>query len=127
MRLTSTLLTIVVGSVLALGACKKDEATSKPADPVGTVGPDGIRRVAIEAGRTGYKPDRIPAKPGEKLILVFTRTVDGECLSQVKVADGALTPLPMNTPVEIPVTAPASGDLRFACGMDMQTGVVAVN
>jgi hypothetical protein len=33
----------------------------------------------------------------------------------------------MNTPVEIAVTAPASGKLGFACGMDMATGVVSVN
>src|SRR3990167_1949404 len=99
---TSTLMklgTVLLGLGLALGGCEKTTKTSagKAPDPQGTIGPDGVRRVAIAAGKGGYKPDKIPAKPGEKLILVFTRTADGECLSQIKVADGAAQPLPMNT------------------------------
>lgn len=116
---------ILLGAALALGACSKDDR--KEPSPQGEVGADGVRRVSIEAGHGGYKPDRISAKPNEKLVLVFTRTADGECLSQVKVAGGPVTDLPMNTPVEIAVTAPASGKLDFACGMDMATGVIAVN
>ena len=43
-------------------------------------------------------------------------------------ADGKAQDLPMNTPVEVEVTVPAAGgDVRFACGMDMYTGVIAVN
>jgi Cu+-exporting ATPase len=119
------ILAVLLGAALALGACSKDD--KKGADPAGEVGPDGVRRVKIEAGKGGYKPDKIKARPGEKLVLVFTRTAEGECLSQVKVADGPVTDLPMHKPVEIAVTAPDSGDLRFACGMDMATGVIAVN
>lgn len=106
-----------------LVACSKAE--SKRGDE-GTVGADGVRRVAVEAGSKGYQPEKIRAKPGEKFILVFTRTVDGECLSQVKVADGPLVDLPMNKPVEVPVTAPQSGTLAFVCGMDMEHGEIAV-
>ena len=47
----------------------------------GVVGTDGVRQVAIEAGMDGYVPDTIPGKPGEKLVLVFTRTAEGECLA----------------------------------------------
>ena len=57
-------------------------------------------------------------------MLVFTRTVEGECLAQLKAPDGKLHELPMGKPVEIPVTVPASGELAFACGMDMYTGVI---
>lgn len=119
-------LTMFLAVALAVAACSKDEPASK-GDPIGEVGPDGVRRVKVEAGVGGYKPDKIPAKPGEQLVLVVTRTADGECLSQIKVADGPVVDLPMNKPVEFPVTAPASGQLKFACGMDMATGVVAVN
>ncbi len=120
-------ISIALAAALAGGCDKGDKTSSNQGDPIGTTGSDGIRRVSIEAGRGGYKPSTIPAKPGEKLVLVVTRTVDGECLSQIKVADGAVTELPMNQPVEIAVTAPASGKLKFACGMDMATGVIAVN
>lgn len=116
---------ILLGAALVLGACSKED--KKEPSPQGQLGADGVRRVPIEAGVGGYKPDKISAKPNEKLVLVFTRTADGECLSQVKVAGGPVTALPMNTPVEIAVTAPASGKLDFACGMDMVTGVISVN
>ena len=119
-------ISIALAAALVAGCEKGDPAPSK-GDPIGKVGPDGIRRVSIEAGRGGYKPDRIPAKPGEQLVLVVTRTANGECLSQIKVADGPVLDLPMNQPVELAVTAPASGQLKFACGMDMATGVIAVN
>jgi len=88
---------------LALVACKK-EAKVGPTVPtpasIGTVGADGVRRVAIEANTEGYKPDRIGGKPGEKLTLVFTRTADGECISQLRTPDGKLVDLPKGAPVE---------------------------
>jgi plastocyanin domain-containing protein len=128
MRLPAVL---ALASALALTACEKKESGSSgktTADvKTGEVGPDGVRRIAIEAGKGGYKPSRIEARPGESLILVFTRTAEGECLSQIKVADGEVKELPMNQPVEIPVTAPKSGEIAFACGMDMFSGVIAVN
>ncbi len=113
-------------AALALGACKKDGGeAAKPAPTA--VAADGTRVVPIEAGKDGYAPDKIPGKPGEKLKLVFTRTVDSECLAQVKVAGGAPVELPMGKPVEIAVTVPASGQLAFACGMDMFTGVIVAD
>jgi len=113
--------------VLALVACKKD-AKVEPASPTpataGAVGADGVRKVAIEAGTEGYKPDRIGGKPGEKLTLVFTRTADASCIAQLKTPDGKLVDLPKGTPVEVAVTVPASGEVGFACGMDMFHGAV---
>lgn len=121
------LFVVLLGLAVASAACSKDEGSKKESKTTETVGADGVRRIAVDAGKAGYDPETITAKPGEKLILVFTRTVEGECLSQVKVGDGPVTDLPMNQPVEIAVTAPQSGTLKFACGMDMQTGVIAVN
>ena len=114
---------------LALVACSK-KADNKPAAPppapvtAGTTGSDGLRHVAVEANKEGYTPDKIAGKPGEKLVLVFTRTVDAECLSQVKTPDGKLVDLPLNKPVEVALTGPQSGELTFSCGMDMFHGTV---
>ncbi|MGN6104409.1 MAG: cupredoxin domain-containing protein [Kofleriaceae bacterium] len=116
---------LAVGLVLA--GCSKDskpEAKPKATTTTGTIGADGVRRISIEAGERGYVPDRIPGKPGEKIVLVFTRTVDGECLAELKTPDGKLVPLPKGSAVEVAVTVPASGDVKFACGMDMFQGVV---
>ena len=128
-----------LGSGLARGAalvialvtaCHKDAKDGKPAasgpTPVtaGTVGADGVRRVPVDAGRDGYQPERIGGKPGEKLVLVFTRTADSACIAQLKTPDGTLLELPRGRPVEVPVTVPASGEVAFACGMDMFHGAV---
>lgn len=117
---------------LAVAACSKkaeppaDKPKAAPAAPVtaGQVGSDGIRHVPVEANTEGYKPDKIAGKPGEKLVLVFTRTADSECISQIKVGSAAPVDLPLNKPTEVAVTVPASGELGFACGMDMFHGVV---
>jgi plastocyanin domain-containing protein len=125
MRLT----TVCLGLGLVLVGCKKDEpAAPKPnvTAPVttGTVQADGVRRVEVEAGKDGYVPAKIAGKPGEKLMLVFKRTVEGECIAQLKAPDGKLVDLPMNQPVEVAVTVPQTGEVGFACGMDMFHGVV---
>ena len=113
---------------LALVACSKkaDKPAAPPPAPVtaGTVGSDGLRHVSVEANKQGYTPDKIAGKPGEKLVLVFKRTVDAECLSQVKTPEGKLVDLPMNKPVEVALTVPETGELTFACGMDMFHGTV---
>jgi len=118
---------------LALVACKKEEPAKKESPPAvatldtGTKAADGIRTIQIEATKDGYAPDKIPGKPGEKLKLVFTRVEDTECGAQVKIAGGKLIDLPLGQPVEIPLTAPASGKVEFICGMDMMTGVIVVD
>jgi plastocyanin domain-containing protein len=111
---------------LALG-CHKD-AKVEPSAPTpvtaGTVGADGARRISIDASTKGYVPDRIGGKPGEKLVLVFTRTADSTCIAQLKTPGGKLIDLPKGAPVEVAVTVPASGEVGFACGMDMFHGAV---
>jgi plastocyanin domain-containing protein len=118
---------------VALFGCKKDEAPKQApqAKLMGTVATgvttspaDGTRRVPIEVNKEGYTPDKIPGKPGEKLDLVFTRTFEAECISQVKTPDGKMVDLPMNKPVEVAVIVPQTGELGFACGMDMFHGVI---
>jgi plastocyanin domain-containing protein len=117
-------------AVIVLAACSKKEAEPPKAKTppatvtTGTVAPDGVRTVPIQAGMEGYVPDTIPGKPGEKLKLVFTRTVEGECLRELKTPEGKVIELPMNKPVEVAITVPATGELTFACGMDMFQGKI---
>jgi plastocyanin domain-containing protein len=117
--------------VLALvTACKKDAAEVPKAAPAAVVPAttaDGARKVPIEVNKEGYIPNKIAGKPGEKLDLVFTRTFEADCISQVKTPDGKHVELPMNKPVEVAVTVPAAGELGFACGMDMFHGAVVAS
>lgn len=123
----ATVLSLGLSLGLALAGCKKEAAVATDVPtPVtaGAVGADGVRRVAIDAGKAGYQPARIGGKPGEKLVLVFTRTADSTCIAQLKAPDGKLVDLPRGTPVEVAVTVPASGEVGFACGMDMFRGAI---
>jgi hypothetical protein len=129
-----------VGLAVASAACKKEAADTKPAEPAPAAAPaapaaapapvaaaatdnDG-RRVAIEANKDGYTPAKIPGKPGEKLVLEFTRTFEADCIAKLKTPDGQTIELPMNKPVDVAVTVPQTGEVGFACGMDMFHGVV---
>ena len=121
LRCTAILLVFCVGAV----ACDKKspgQDKSKATAPA-----DGVRRIAIEVTKKGYKPGSTKASGGEKINLVFTRTEDTECGRYIKVqgVEGQ-SELPINQPVTIPVVMPKTGELVFTCGMDMMRGVVAV-
>ena len=119
---------IALALVLFAACSKSTDAKPKAAPPApvtaGKVGADGLRHVPVEANKEGYTPDKIAGKPGEKLVLVFTRTADSECISQVKVGSAAPVDLPLNKPTDVAITVPQSGQVDFACGMDMFHGVV---
>lgn len=106
---------------------------SKPSDagtsaPAGKDAPAGeARKIEVAVTAAGYTPATIEAKKGESLVLRFTRTVKGECLSQVVFPDQKITKdLPMNTPVEIAIKAEKAGKIPFQCGMAMVHGSINV-
>jgi plastocyanin domain-containing protein len=83
------------------------------------------RRVEITVTADGYKPEKVAAKPGEKLILVFKGTADmGCCDSIVVAASNWKGKVGNGKTVEVPVTVPASGAVTFACSMNMCKGSV---
>jgi RND family efflux transporter MFP subunit len=95
-----------------------------PSDAPETVPP---KRIAIEVSSRGFAPDRIDASRGVPLDLVFTRTTDETCAKEVLVPSrNVKQALPLNTPVTIRITPAASGEVAFACGMNMFKGTVVV-
>jgi plastocyanin domain-containing protein len=75
----------------------------------------------------GFEPARVRASPGKPVILRFTRKVAETCADAVDVqGDPVRHMLPMGAPVDVKVTAPASGELAFACPMNMYRGAVVV-
>lgn len=125
-----------VALALAAISCKHDQASSSnkassaAASSAGSSGAaaggtiDGLRAISVQVNAEGYTPSKIPGKPNEKLLLVFTRTVDASCVSQLKTPNGDMVDLPLNQPVKVAVTVPATGEVGFACGMDMFHGAV---
>ncbi len=124
--LRALVISLCVVATVGCDKGKKDKAPPKQEAPVtaGQVSADGVRRIEVIANTKGYDPERIAGKPGEKLMLVFTRTVDADCLAQLKTPDGKVVDLPKDKPVEVAVTVPQTGELTFACGMDMFHGTI---
>lgn len=130
--------TVAILAILAAAACKREQsapastagsaAASAAAETGGSAGViDGLRAISVQVTGEGYTPSRIVGKPNEKLMLVFTRTVDASCVEQLKTPTGEVVDLPLNKPVKVAVTVPTTGDVGFACGMDMVRGVVVAD
>jgi hypothetical protein len=84
---------------------------------------DGRVDVIVDAG--GYHPAEVRAPAGSKVTLAFTRTSEQGCGQELVIeAMEIKRPLPLNEAVEIEVVVPASGELGFACGMNMYRGKV---
>jgi plastocyanin domain-containing protein len=107
------------------GAMQGAPPAPEPAEPEMV---NGVQVVEIEVGPMGYDPRAIRLERGVPARLVFTRTVDSECSSQVQIPafDVPVTDLPMNEPVAVEFTPTETGDFEFVCGMDMQRGSLLI-
>ena len=110
---------LVVALLVSIGLADP----SKPAPPM-------PRRIEISVTSKGFVPDRIQITAAQPVTLVFTRKTDRTCAKRVVVqlGDGKKVEkdLPLDTAVEVPATFAKKGQLGYACGMDMITGVILV-
>ena len=105
---------------LGLGCTKKTDAA--PAGAVST-GP-----VAITVDGDGFKPSSVTFKKGTPGTLIFTRTVDDTCATEVVFPQLDIKKdLPKNTPVTITVPTDKEQKLTFQCGMGMYKSSVVVS
>jgi plastocyanin domain-containing protein len=105
---------------------KAESAAAKAGIAEGTV-TNGVRVVDMQVTEDGYVPAKIKALKGEKLRLVITRKTDRTCAKEIVIKDhGINTPLPLGKAVTVELTPKKSGELKYACGMDMITGVIFV-
>jgi len=87
----------------------------------------GPARYDITVGTEGYQPAHVKAKAGQEVVLVFTRTTDQTCGTEVVIpSENRTVPLPLNTPVEVRLVAKEKGEIAFHCGMKMLEGKVEV-
>ncbi len=111
---------VVVVATLAGGCNKKtDDAKAGPAQS-GTI--------AITVDADGFKPSAVTLKKGAPATLVFTRTVDDTCATEVVFPELSIKKdLPKNTPVSITVPTDKEQKLTFQCGMGMYKSSVVVS
>jgi plastocyanin domain-containing protein len=82
-------------------------------------------RVVVDS--QGFAPASIEVKKGQPVTLESVRTTDGTCAKEVVVPTlNVRKPLPLNTPVDIPIPADRTTTYAFACGMGMFKGSVVV-
>lgn len=111
-------LALLLSSPAAHAAEPAKEAVAKPGSG---------KTVQMKATEDGFIPNRIYVKKGEPLTLVITRTTERTCATELVVKDyGINQPLPLNKPVSVTFTPAKSGSIRYACGMDMNTGLLIV-
>lgn len=104
-----------------------DHGEAKPAEaePSETAEAVADGRVDISVDASGYHPATISAPPKAKITLAFTRTTESGCGAELVLADLDIEKeLPLNEVVEVEVEVPETGELGFACGMDMYKGKV---
>ncbi len=107
---------LAVALLVLLSAC--DDVAEAPAE--------GPVRHAIEVDAHGYHPDRVEARAGEPVTLVFTRTTEEGCGDELVIeSEGIRRELPVGEAVEVTFT-PEAGEVSFACGMNMYRGTVVV-
>jgi plastocyanin domain-containing protein len=105
----------------------KSEASLKAAGIAEGTLKDGVRTVEMTVTEDGYVPAKIKANKGEKLRLVITRKTDRTCAREIVIKEaGVNKKLPLGKTVTVEVTPKKSGELKYACGMDMITGVIFV-
>ena len=108
------------------GGAQHGAAPAAQAIAEGTV-KDGVRVVPVTVTDEGFVPSKIKAKKGEKVRLVVTRKTNSTCAKEIVVKDhGINQPLPLDKAVTVEFTPAKSGEIRYACGMDMISGVVFV-
>ena len=119
-------------TLLSAGCDKKSEAKAEPATSAATVAsaaaPASGGTTAIAVDSDGFKPSAVTLKKGAPATLVFTRTTDDTCATEVVFPPlGIKKALPKGQPVSIEVPTDKEQTLTFQCGMGMYKSTVVIN
>jgi plastocyanin domain-containing protein len=110
--------------LLLVAGCKsKTEGGSAP--PPAPLKPGAI---AVTADDKGFTPSSVTFKKGAPASLVFTRTTDETCATEVVFPELKVKKdLPKGTPVTIDIPTDKEQKLTFQCGMGMYKSSVVIN
>jgi plastocyanin domain-containing protein len=108
-------------SLFALLACKSSQPSAQPPTS------EGNPVYGVSVTERGFEPVRIEVPPDRDIVLRFTRKVKDTCADSVVVqGDPVKHMLPLDKPIDVALRSPKTGQVRFACGMDMYRGSVVV-
>ena len=94
---------------------------------VAQAAPPAVQAIELQVTGEGFVPSQVKVKKGQKVRLVVTRKTERTCATEIVIKDqGINQKLPLDKPVTVEFTPLKSGQLRYACGMDMISGVIVV-
>jgi plastocyanin domain-containing protein len=100
--------------------CEKKDAPPAAAESSGGA-------ISITADEKGFKPSSVTVKKGAPATLVFTRTSDDTCATEVVFPQLDIKKdLPKGQPVSITVPTDKEQTLTFQCGMGMYKSSVVI-
>jgi plastocyanin domain-containing protein len=109
-------------ALLLVGGCKDKPGGKAP--PV-ALPPGGIQ---VTADEHGFTPSSVSFKKGAPAALVFVRTSDDTCATEVVFPELSVKKdLPKGKPVTIDIPTDKDQKLTFQCGMGMYKSAVVVN
>ncbi|MBK9519510.1 MAG: cupredoxin domain-containing protein [Anaeromyxobacter sp.] len=124
---TALLLPLTVLLAAQPGLAAEPTTPAKPAAAKPGAKPAAGLTIEMTANEDGFIPNRIHVKKGQPLTLVITRTTEQTCATELVVKDyGINLPLPLNKPVTVTFTPVKAGIVKYACAMDMSTGMLLV-
>jgi hypothetical protein len=90
-------------------------------------GSANVQGAKIVVTEQGFEPAKVTLRAGAAARLTFIRTTDKTCGTEVVVPSLDIKrTLPLNEPVVIEFTPAKTGDIAFACGMNMLRGTIVV-
>ena len=88
---------------------------------------EAVQTAKVVVNEQGYEPATVTLRAGTPARITFLRTTDKTCGTEVVFPSlNIKRALPLNEPVAIEFTAAKSGDIAFACGVNMLHGTVVV-
>jgi plastocyanin domain-containing protein len=121
---------VVAGFLLVsswLGGCSKSGESQNQAEPVIPPAPAGVQQTKIKVDAKGFSPSEVKLEKGKPASLVFVRTSNDTCATQVVFPELKMEKdLPLNTPVRVDVPTTEARTLTFQCGMGMYKSAVLI-
>jgi RND family efflux transporter MFP subunit len=106
----------------------RDRPAQTPAQPPSAAAtPQKEAPQTVRITEKGFEPPRVAVAAGKPARVAFLRTTDSTCAKEVQFPSlNIKRALPLNETVVIEFTPAKTGEIAFACGMNMLRGVVVV-
>jgi cobalt-zinc-cadmium efflux system membrane fusion protein len=108
-------------------AASTANATATSASQTAGRSSEAAQTAKVVVSEQGYEPAKVTFRAGTPARITFVRTTDKTCGTEVVFPSlNIKRGLPLNEPVVIEFTPAKSGDIAFACGMNMLHGTIVV-